>query len=149
MKKVTVLAQTTVEVQRPGVNGQTRWFQMTVYPGDAIVADDVATALAAVSGALSGGAVAYVGPMDELSILLADIPVANIPQLGATTNLPATGAVLATAGGNTYSDAAVKTSIDGAVTALRAAAESRLDAAESKVDAILSALVTGGFMTAP
>lgn len=69
---------------------------------------------------------------------------ATVAALGATTNLPATAAVLSTS--NTYTDAAVKAAIDGAVTALRAAAETRLDNAEAKIDAVIASLKAAHLM---
>lgn len=72
-------------------------------------------------------------------------PAGHVAPLGATTNLPASNATLSTS--DTYTDAAVKAAIDGAVDALRVAAEARLDAAESKIDAILAALQAAGLMS--
>lgn len=72
-------------------------------------------------------------------------PAGNVPVLGATSNLPASNASLST--GDTYTDAAVKSAIDGAVDALRTPLESRLDAAEGKIDAIIAALVAAGLMS--
>jgi hypothetical protein len=76
-------------------------------------------------------------------IAVADV-AATVAALGATTNLPASAASLST--GDTYADAAVAAAIDGAVDALRVAVEARLDAAEAKVDAIISALKNAGLM---
>jgi hypothetical protein len=111
---------------------------------------------------------------------LMSLPVAkadNIAAIGATTNLTAlavtpaaataSAAVLSTS--NTYTDAAVKTSIDGAVDALkgkvltaldlkadnadvetlRGQVETRLDGVEAKFDALVAALVAAGLMVAP
>jgi hypothetical protein len=75
---------------------------------------------------------------DAIDALHAVSQAGAIASLGVTTNLPATGAVLSTT--DTYTDAAVKTAIDGAVTALRTPAEARLDAIEAKIDALLASL---------
>lgn len=85
--------------------------------------------------------------MQELVTVLAAGPYAQaaaVAALGATTNLSASNASLST--GDTYADADVKAAIDGAVDALAADAESRLDAAEAKIDAILAALKTAELM---
>jgi predicted RecA/RadA family phage recombinase len=76
----------------------------------------------------------------------ADSQAAVVAALGTTSALPSTAAVLSTAGGNTYSDTSTKAAIDGAVTALRSATETRLDNAEAKVDELISALKTAGLM---
>jgi hypothetical protein len=72
-------------------------------------------------------------------------PVAAlVANFGATTNLPASNAALSTS--DTYTDAAVKAAIDGAVDAKGAAAETRLDNIETKLNAILTALKNAGLM---
>lgn len=85
---------------------------------------------------------------------------ANVAAVGVTANLVADGAVvadiaLATAGGNTYSDAAVNTAVNAMVAEVKTAlglkpdqdkVEARLDAIETKVDAILTALKNAGMM---
>ncbi len=68
----------------------------------------------------------------------------NVPVLGSTTNLPASNVTLSTT--DTYTDAAVKAAIDAAVDALRTAVESRLDAAEGKIDAVIGSLVDSEIM---
>ncbi len=64
---------------------------------------------------------------------------AAIADLGAT-NLAATAITLATAGGNTYSDAAVKAAVDDGLAGVTAKVETRLDALDAKVDDILAKL---------
>jgi predicted RNA methylase len=66
-------------------------------------------------------------------------PAANVAALGTTTGLPA--AALSTA--DTYTDAAVNTAIN----ALKTASETRLDNIETKVDAIIAALIAAGLMS--
>lgn len=66
-------------------------------------------------------------------------PMANIPVIGTTTNLPAA----ACAGGTTPSATNVNTAID----ALRVPVEARLDVLEAKVDAILAGLKSTGKMS--
>jgi hypothetical protein len=66
-------------------------------------------------------------------------PAANVPEIGVTVNLPA--AALSTS--DTYTDAAV----NGAINALKSAAESRLDVLEGRVDAIIAALQAAGLMS--
>lgn len=73
-------------------------------------------------------------------------PAAAVALLGTTTNIPTVSATLSTSGGNTYSDAAVKTAIDGAGNTLRVAAEARLDAVEAKLDAVIAALKAASLM---
>lgn len=72
-------------------------------------------------------------------------PASHVASLGSTTNIPASNASLSTS--NTYTDAAVKAAIDGAVNAAISATEARLDAIEAKVDAILAALQAAGLMS--
>lgn len=72
-------------------------------------------------------------------------PASHVASIGATSNLPASNAVLSTS--DTYTDAAVKAAIDGAVDALKTPAESRLDAIEAKIDQILAALIAAGLMS--
>lgn len=118
--------------------------------------------------ALEGGA--------EIGDLLNAIPVGNVPILGAAANLTALVPVAANPSGssatlstsNTYTDAAVKTAIDGAVDALkdkivtalgakadnadaetlRTEVEARLDAAEAKIDAVIGVLSDSKIMAA-
>lgn len=71
-------------------------------------------------------------------------PAAHIAALGSTTNIPVVSVTLSTT--DTYTDAAVRTAINAGANAVRTAAESRLDAIEAKVDALLAALVTAGLM---
>lgn len=71
-------------------------------------------------------------------------PAAAVAAMGSTTNLPASNATLSTS--DTYADADVKVSIDGAVDALRTATESRLDAIEAKIDAVIASLKASGQM---
>ncbi len=73
-------------------------------------------------------------------------PDPNIAELGATTNISASGVTLSTT--DTYSDAAVKLAIDTAVDALAAKVESRLDAIESKLDTVIASLVNVGVVSA-
>lgn len=72
-------------------------------------------------------------------------PAAHVSNIEPTSNLPASNASLSTS--DTYTDAAVKAAIDGAVDALRVPAEARLDAIEAKIDAILAALQGAGMMS--
>ena len=72
-------------------------------------------------------------------------PAAAVALLGTTTNIPTVSVTLSTS--NTYTDAAVKTAIDAGANAVRTAAESRLDAIEAKVDAVITALKGAGMMS--
>ena len=67
-------------------------------------------------------------------------PAAAVAALGATTNIAA--AVLATAGGNTYSDASTKAAIDGVTVNV----EARVDALGSKIDEVIAALKAADLM---
>lgn len=77
-------------------------------------------------------------------------PMVHQALLGATTPLTAvTASTLSTS--NTYTDAAVLTAINALATktdTLRSQAEARLDAIETKVDAVNAALVTAGMEAA-
>lgn len=72
-------------------------------------------------------------------------PAAAVAALGSTTNIPTVSVTLSTS--DTYTDAAVKTAIDAGSNAVRTAAESRLDAIEAKVDAVIAALKASGQMS--
>jgi hypothetical protein len=65
-------------------------------------------------------------------------PAADVPAIGATTNLPA-----AACAGTTAPSA---TNVNAAIDTVSAVVESRLDTAESKINAILSSLKTAGLM---
>lgn len=70
-------------------------------------------------------------------------PAGHIADI-SSSNLPASAAALSTS--DTYSDAAVNAEIDAQVNALAAAAETRLDAIEAKINAILAALQAADLM---
>lgn len=72
-------------------------------------------------------------------------PAATVAAIPASTNIPASAAVLSTS--NTYTDAAVITSINAAVNGVTAVAETRLDTLESKVNAVIAALKAAGMMS--
>lgn len=67
-----------------------------------------------------------------------------VAPLGSTTNIPTVSVTLSTS--DTYTDAAVKTAIDAGCNAVRTAAETRLDAIEAKLDAVLAGQVAAGQM---
>ena len=69
-----------------------------------------------------------------------NVKAAVIAALGASTNIPAA----ACAGGATPA----ATDVDTAINTCNAVIETRLDAAESKIDALLAALKTAGLMNA-
>jgi len=71
-------------------------------------------------------------------------PAEAVAPLGTTTNIPTVSVTLSTS--DTYTDAAVKAAIDAGANAVRTATESRLDAIEAKLDALLSALTDAGLM---
>lgn len=106
------------------------------YAGAAIVSDDEATALAAVS-ALTGGATTYLFPTTELPQLLENIPQPNVPALGATT-------AITTVPGSFADLAAVQTYLAAAMPII----ETRLDDAEDALDTALGQLETAGIFEA-
>lgn len=71
-------------------------------------------------------------------------PQADIADITAS-NLAATTSTLSTE--DTYTDAAVAASIDGGLAGVTAKVETRLDALDTKVNAILAALRTAGVLT--
>ena len=81
---------------------------------------------------------------DAIDVGFNATPAAAVAALGTTVNIPTVSVTLSTS--NTYSDAAVKTAIDAGANAVRTAAESRLDAIEAKVDALIAALKAAGLM---
>lgn len=67
-------------------------------------------------------------------------PAAKVAAIPASTNLPAAG----TQGGATPT----ATQVDAAIATVAAVAESRLDALETKVNALITALTNAGLMAA-
>lgn len=66
-------------------------------------------------------------------------PAAAVAAIPASTNIP----VAALSTSNTYTDAAVNAAVNAGV----AVTESRLDAAEAKVNAVIAALKAAGLMS--
>ncbi len=71
-------------------------------------------------------------------------PQADVADIGAS-NLAATTITLSTS--NTYTDAAVKSAVDTGLAGVTAKAETRFDAIDTKVNAILAALRLAGVLT--
>lgn len=72
-------------------------------------------------------------------------PQANVVDIVAS-NLAATTITLDTS--DTYTDAAVKAAVDTGLSGVTSKVETRLDALDAKVNAILAALRTAGVLTA-
>lgn len=72
---------------------------------------------------------------------------ASVAAFGVISALPSSNASLSTA--NTYTDAAVKAAIDGAVNSIGSPAQTRLANLESKANAILASLKAAGLMATP
>lgn len=71
-------------------------------------------------------------------------PQANVVDIVAS-NLAATEITLSTS--DTYTDSAVKAAVDAGLAGVTAKVETRLDALDTKVNAILAALRTAGVLT--
>lgn len=71
-------------------------------------------------------------------------PQADVANIAAS-NLAATTITLSTS--DTYTDAAVKTAVDNGLAGVTSKVETRLDAIDSKVNAILAALRLAGVLT--
>ena len=74
----------------------------------------------------------------------ANLEADAVAAIGATSDLSASNVTLST--GDSYTDADVKAAIDSAVDSLGGEVESRLDAIEAKIDAILTALKNADLM---
>ncbi|MER9883105.1 hypothetical protein [Mesorhizobium sp. M0118] len=71
-------------------------------------------------------------------------PQSNVADIGAS-NLAATTITLSTT--NTYTDAAVKTAVDTGLAGVTAKAETRFDAVDTKINALLAAMRLAGVLT--